>query len=353
MNNRLLWIDLLNILACFGVLFLHCSNGPVHNFDGNISVAWGIGLFSHGFFIWPVNVFFMLSGYTLIRKSILSDDLEGVKQFYKRRLRRLLIPVLFWNVFYTITKVLTQYFRGETVDDGLTIARTFFSFQYDPFLGFFIPLIIIYLSFPFLAVFVLNAGQKLLRLFLIISIVLGAISNIASLIDILPNYTNDESVLDIYLFGTRFLMIVVAGYYLGNYDVSKATRRILYISACICMILMSLGTGFLNLYLPDKFTFFNSYTNLPCVITSFAIFTFFKYHDWEKMCKKLHMTAQLFAKISSLSLGVYLIQYFWFKVFFTLHLTDISPILRIVIMYFLCLSSVWMIKKIPYIRNVV
>ena len=68
-KDRIIWVDALNIVACMGVLLLHSTNGQVHRFDGNVSIEWIIGLFPHGFFLWPVNVFFMLSGFTLIRQN--------------------------------------------------------------------------------------------------------------------------------------------------------------------------------------------------------------------------------------------------------------------------------------------
>lgn len=73
-KERLVWIDVLNIVACAGVLLLHCTNGQVHGFSGTPSVDWYIGLTTHSFFLWPVDVFFMISGFTLVRASILTDN---------------------------------------------------------------------------------------------------------------------------------------------------------------------------------------------------------------------------------------------------------------------------------------
>ena len=70
-NDRVLWIDVLNIIACMGVLLLHCTNRQVHEFNGHVSFEWVIGLLTHSVFLWPVNVFFMLTGLTLMRKSLL------------------------------------------------------------------------------------------------------------------------------------------------------------------------------------------------------------------------------------------------------------------------------------------
>lgn len=72
-NKRLIWIDVLNIVACAGVLLLHCTNGQVHGFSGTPSADWYIGLTTHSFFLWPVDVFFMISGFTLVNHLALTD----------------------------------------------------------------------------------------------------------------------------------------------------------------------------------------------------------------------------------------------------------------------------------------
>lgn len=41
--KRVLYVDILNIIACAGVLLLHSTNGPVHNFNGNVNFDWFIG----------------------------------------------------------------------------------------------------------------------------------------------------------------------------------------------------------------------------------------------------------------------------------------------------------------------
>lgn len=69
-KKRLTWIDALNVVACAGVLLLHSTNSQVHHFSGTPSYEWFVGLFTHSFFLWPVNVFFMISGFTLIRPSL-------------------------------------------------------------------------------------------------------------------------------------------------------------------------------------------------------------------------------------------------------------------------------------------
>ena len=103
-NKRVVWIDVLNIVACAGVLLLHCTNGQVHGFSGTPSLDWYIGLTTHSFFLWPVNVFFMISGFTLVSHLALTDYNKSgrVKRFYDKRLKRLAIPLFAWNVLFIL-----------------------------------------------------------------------------------------------------------------------------------------------------------------------------------------------------------------------------------------------------------
>lgn len=68
-RKRIIWVDALNIVACMGVLLLHCTNSEIHGFKGETSPNWCLGLFTHSAFLWPVNVFFMLSGFTLLNPN--------------------------------------------------------------------------------------------------------------------------------------------------------------------------------------------------------------------------------------------------------------------------------------------
>lgn len=72
-KERLVWIDMLNITACASVLLLHSTNEEVLHFSA-ISMDWYIGLITHSFFFWPVNAFFMISGYTLVENYLLTNN---------------------------------------------------------------------------------------------------------------------------------------------------------------------------------------------------------------------------------------------------------------------------------------
>lgn len=348
-KERLIWIDVLNIVACTGVLLLHCTNGQVHGFSGTPSLNWYIGLTTHSFFLWPVDVFFMISGFTLIRTSLLTNNNNsgGVKRFYNRRLKRLAIPLLAWNVLYMMLYFARSYINGTDILPVTELLTKFCLFDYNGFMWFFVPLILIYLSLPFFAVFVLNSDRRLLRLFLIMGLILGCIPPLSE------TFTTRSGLSDIYIMGSRFLYFIVAGYYIGNFDISKKTRRRLYACSVASGIVMFIGTMCLTLYFPGHYRYFLTYTNIPCVITALGVFTFFKYHDWEKTLASVRLKATDVARYSSFSLGIYLIQGAWFTIIGHFHICDDNLIMKFVVMYFVCVVSIWLMKHIPVCKKIV
>jgi surface polysaccharide O-acyltransferase-like enzyme len=83
-------IDWLKVIACFMVVLLHISGADFHNFGQK----WLSANFWDSLTRVCVPIFFMVSGATLLNKT------EALSTFYRKRLGRVAIPLLFWSVFY-------------------------------------------------------------------------------------------------------------------------------------------------------------------------------------------------------------------------------------------------------------
>lgn len=344
-KNRILWIDILNVIACMGVLLLHSTNAELHHFGGEISFNWCLGLLTHSFFLWPVDVFFMLSGYTLIRRTILNSG--GVKNFFERRLRRLLIPVMTWNVIYMAYSFVYVWKNGENFEDPLVILSKFISFEYNPNMWFFVPLICVYVSIPFVTIFVLNARRETLKLYLSISLALSVLAPIEA------DFSVRTSLQDIFLFGTRFLVYAIAGYYFGNYEISSRTRRKIYVCSFLCIGIMIVGTVVLSLNIPSHYKYFIQYTNVPCSVVAYSVFLYFRYTDWYTALDKIKIKPKHITLLSSLSLGIYLVQKLGFNLLGHISFLKDNMITTFLLMYVGCICCVWTLKQIPFIRKIV
>ena len=102
-KQRILYLDLLNIFACFAVLMLH-HNGIVHNYDVT-TLAWKQSLAFEVLFYWAVPVFFMLTGATLMRFL----EKYSIREFFIKRLVKTFLPFLFFSFALSIY----FYSRGE------------------------------------------------------------------------------------------------------------------------------------------------------------------------------------------------------------------------------------------------
>ena len=150
---------------------------------------------------------------------------------------------------YMLLFMYGRWVRGEWDITFWEIASDFLSFKYNSFMWFFIPLICIYLTLPFLRVFVVNAERRLLRLFIVMSVSL----NVAACFFKVEGGNNFY---DIYLFGTRYLLFTVAGYYFGNYQLSDSFRRRLYVAGVVSVAVIFIGTSWCHLNMPENYGFF-------------------------------------------------------------------------------------------------
>ena len=95
--KRIVWLDLLKLIAIFMVICIHCSDpfnvsaearsNPDYNFWGSI----------YGSFLRPcVPLFVMITGILLLPVKL------SMKDFYKKRLLRITFPFLIWSILYNL-----------------------------------------------------------------------------------------------------------------------------------------------------------------------------------------------------------------------------------------------------------
>ena len=90
-NDRIEYIDILAVLSCLAVVFLH-SNGIFWSFEK--SRWWIYADIIESVFYFAVPVCFMLAGATLLdyRKKYSTEE------FFAKRINKILIPFIFWSI---------------------------------------------------------------------------------------------------------------------------------------------------------------------------------------------------------------------------------------------------------------
>lgn len=341
-RKRILWMDILNICACLGVLLLH-SNHQAKSFTGEITKSWLFGILVYTFFLWPVPVFFMLSGCNL-----LNSKLGGVMFLY-RRFRRIGIPFIVWSIFYLLQNILI-YNKSYTWREFL---NCFMTGGFNAHMWFFIPLFSIYLSVPFLRCMLKGASIKTLYLFVLMGFIFTSL--LPQIFELLQlNYFQMEWNKGMFTIAGNYIYIAVLGWLLGNTDINKQKRICLYIVA-----FFTLCFHFFMLYYKtiQDGTFYwseHNYMYPANVIIPAAVFVFFKYTKFDNIFKRIRfISVESFALLSSCSFGIYLLHRFVHNIGFMFNIPFTHHIYGFIFTYCTCLCIILIMKKIPVIKYIV
>ena len=147
---RLLWAEILKILAILGVILLHVSAPFLVPFED--SADWWVGNIYDSFSRWCVPLFVMVSGALILPGA----GRQPLRRFLLTRVRRILVPFLFWSAVYFL-------YRIQVKGDDLTLGGFFPMLLTEPIyyhLWFIYMLIVLYLFAPAASTFLQKAPNK-------------------------------------------------------------------------------------------------------------------------------------------------------------------------------------------------
>lgn len=344
-QKRVLYYSVLNVLACMGVVILHCNSVALSG--AFPERAFFSAFLIHSLLYWPVPIFFMLSGATLMDYRERYDT----KTFMKKRLLKTLIPFLFWTFVALIWWSLRV--NGGSFDfNPVHVVSNIFNTAYINHYWFFIPLFGIYLALP-----VLSAVQDKLRLFKYASILgIVFVAFLPLFCNVFDIQFNSYSIPPIFG-GGGFILYVFLGYCLSRTNLTKWQRIGIYSAGLLGFVVYYFGT----LYLINTRGYFAQtflgVTNLPLVLISIAVFTFFKYFNFDKLAQKLRWFPAAIERLASVTFGIYLIHGFFTESLpWILGFNPLNIIWRTVGgigLFALCALIVMILKRVPVIRRLV
>ncbi len=335
------YTTVLSVISCLAVVLLH-ANSCFWTFS--YDQYWLSANVIECVCYFAVPVFFMISGCNLLDYR----DRYSTKIYFEKRIKKSVIPFLLWSVIGT----LYQLRKGVMSINEITVngyISDVFNSQINAVYWFFIPLFAAYLCIPVLSLIPKkdrkDAGSYMLACGFILIAVLPLICRITG---IQWNGSFGFPVLGGYLF------YIVAGYYIDRYEIRKSTRYLIYIMGIVGLLMHIIGTWKLS-YANNAITdTFKGYLNLPCVLTSIAVFVLFKYLEDAPIMDWLHKIAKV---ISPTTLGVYLIHWYLLDIFaYVSKIPVISMKYRLgggFLIFLVSVCIVGIMRKIPVVKYLV
>lgn len=332
------YISILNVLACIGVVILHTFET---GYTSDANFVFEVLIRAIAFCAVPV--FFMITGATLIDYRERYDT----KTFFKKRLLKVIIPLIIWSIIYFII----NFFKGKFSINDLSfkfVFEYFFLVKTNPIFCFFVVIIGIYLAIPVISLIPQESRRKAFLYIIIITFVFNQF-----LPDLLYhlnlNYNYD---LKFPLTYSGWIAFIFIGYYIDKYEIVKKHRVIIYVLGIIGFLTMVVPTIFISYHKNESCSWFDEYYDAPCVLYSASVFLFFKSKINNNQIVTKIMPFINFA--APTTLGIYVLhiairdflRYFYTYSYFGMNLVLTMSILMI------CFIVVKIVQKIPILRHI-
>jgi surface polysaccharide O-acyltransferase-like enzyme len=341
--SRVLWVDLIKVIAIFSVVFLHSASPILYQYSKIDILNWHIGNMYDSALRMCVPLFFMISGVLLLNAKE-----ESLSMFFRKRLKKVILPLFIWSLIYII-------FRKFALHEDINIFKAFLNSLVLPqyyHLWFLYAIIGIYFFIPILKIFINNSSNNIQIYFLVLWIITVFMMPLASrfLGNEIPNYMPMM---------TGYIGYFVLGYLLCKI---KITKRLFSLS--IILFFVSTTITFLDtFYLTQKagvFTsYFYEYLTLSTLIQATSFFIILKFIG-EKYLNTQSRINSIIVNISFASFGIYLIHpiVLWIlgmgnidalNGHNTLYMVPVTALMA----FFISFGIIYLMQKISFFKHII
>ncbi len=373
-SEHIVWVDLLRVLACFLVVVAHSCDPFVARFDTNHS-EFLTGAFI-GSLVRPcVPLFVMISGLLLLPVNM------EMREFYRKRARRLLWPFVFWSLMLPVLYFLYVNSGIEIVNPNIvledyTIGKTLqklylfiFNFNYDTTVLWYAYMLIgLYLFMPVISAWLVQAGKKDIQWFLriwVVSMFLPYIQMFAPVLGYEGNGGNlgllgvcEWNPYGMFYYFSGFLGYVVLAYYLKRFPLEWSMSKALRIAMPLFLAGYAITAG--GFVLTQEY-YPGSYANLEIIwyFSGINVFlmTFAIYIVMQRV--KIKASPPVLSKIATLTFGIYLchfifVQFSYDVIYPNIAVPAVVKLLLVAILSFgISLLVIWLMSLNKYTRKVI
>lgn len=366
------WIDMLRVVACFFVVFSHCCDPFVAQFDANREMFL-TGVFAGSLMRPCVPLFAMMTAVLLLPIK----PGTTVNRFYRKRIGRIIVPLAFWSfalplmafLYFTVANPETANMQlsvnDYTTDTLLQRLYTFiFNFNFDTTpLWYLYMLIGLYLIMPMISSWLTQATRKEIKTVLCIwgaTLLLPYLKMVAPLLGYKGNYGHmgllgecDWNVYGTFYYVSGFAGYLILAYYLKKYPLEWSWRKIAAI--CIPMFIAgyaitSVGYIVTNEHFPGNYAYLEIvwyFTGINVFMMTFPLFVTIQKVD-TKPRKWLSQMARL-------TFGVYLCHFTFTFLSYDLYDSAALPYLVRIMLAALTTGAIsvlltWIMSKFRFTR---
>jgi surface polysaccharide O-acyltransferase-like enzyme len=340
-ESQVLWINNARISAAFIVVLLHVSAGVVLGIQNTNSLYWWTGEIFDSLSKWCIPVFVMISGMLLLDTA----KSEPILIFYKKRLSRIFIPLVFWTFFFLGFK----YFMSLiTTGTAISIGKLGVSIVAgDPYyhLWYLYMILGLYLFTPFIRPIVKHSSNNEL-IFLCLALFAFSMAGTFFMYYFTPH-----------IWPAILKFVFYLPYFLAGYLIFKTEYNppvwILFVVLVITVILNSLGYHNSTLMNGTSNGYFDDYLSITIIPMSISMIFLLK----RFLVPVINYSTS--SKLALLSFGIYLIHPAVISIlgFFGIEARLYNPLVSIpvitIAVFILSLMGVLAINKIPGFNRII
>lgn len=346
-KKRVIYLDLLRIIAMFGVILIHVTS--IKTLESSINTTYLVSTAINSLVRWSVPIFFMISGAMFLRK----EKEYTFAIMLKKYIPRMLLCLIFWGCIYSVLDI--YVFGSFSIKSIILIPWQIVANATGYHLWYLYALIAIYLMIPVYKIIANNLSQKQLVFVLLVWMVL---SLAATQFNAITSALNISLSLDWY-----WPMIVnwggyiLLGHYLYTYDLKKKYNSLLIVFGLLVLIVGAVGNTVITQLTNNNFEALSLPEGLTTCFSAIAVFLLFKglfNKDYSNSVRRI------ISNVGNNTFGIYLIHVLLNTVVFRiigLPLNFYNPVISIIVyaiaIFVVSYIIVVIIKRIPIIKKLV
>lgn len=338
MAKRLDYLDWLRVLSIFVVVGVHVVS-KIINTGNTDEWEWQFANVIDSGIRWCVPIFFMLSGALLLTHK----TGEPIGGFLKKRLTKVIVPLLFWSGIYIAYKIFEQ---GESFSFREMVILVLTDDVYYH-LWFLYVIIGLYIMAPFLQILVKHMNQRVFQIFLLIWFLY------TGLLPFVQKIYGFEPALTAGLF-QPYIGYFMLGAYLLLYPLPRRALWPLAALSVIAYLATIYGTHNLTVRKGELDEFYYEHYRPNQMVITLFVFTLF-----QQLAPKLK-SYRLIRQLSFATLGIYVIHplvQFYLNKLFGINETTINAFIGVplvwILIFVISFLIVRMIQKLPGAKHII